>query len=129
MKTIVIAFFFVLVPFFSMATSDTINVSMITDIPFSFEVGGKTLPAGSYRIVENADQHSLIIQNRTTNKSVFSGYKTRLAMRPADEGLVVFDVAGSRQYLSEVYIPGIDGFLIQNAPEPHTHLVIKAPNK
>ena len=119
----------ILLPLTVLATSDTINVSVVANIPFSFEVAGKVLPAGSYRIVENANRHSLTIQNRTSNESMLTGYVTRLAMRPSDAGEVVFDVAGSKQYLSEVYIPGIDGFLLQDFPETHTHLVIKGESK
>jgi hypothetical protein len=51
---------------------------------------------------------------------------TRLSPRTGEEAEVVFDVVGTDHYLSEVYMPGFDGYLLKAAESQHTHMKVKA---
>jgi hypothetical protein len=42
------------------------------------------------------------------------------------EGSAVFDVIGNDHYLSEIYVPRLDGFCFKGASAQHTHLIIKS---
>ncbi len=96
------------------------------DIPFSFIIEGKTYPAGQYELKENAGGNSLILTNTKTNEGGFANVITRLGARSDTEGDIVFDLVGNDHFLSEVYIPGMDGYLIKATPGKHTHAHIKA---
>jgi hypothetical protein len=48
---------------------------------------------------------------------------------PASEAKVVFDKVGDVYYLSEVWMPGSDGFLLMATKEKHTHVKVKAIRK
>ena len=51
--------------------------------------------------------------------------RTRLlGQRPANESSVTFDKVGDAYYLAEVYISGSDGYHLQGAPGPHTHVKV-----
>jgi hypothetical protein len=92
-----------------------------------FIAGGKSLPAGHYRIVaENKDDRFVNIQNLDTETS-FSEipFDTRLSERKGDSGSVVFEKVGDELYLSAIYIIGIDGFFFKGVPGKHKHLVVK----
>lgn len=61
-----------------------------------------------------------------TKNSVLTSVTTRFSKRSDNVVLVVFDVAGTKHYLSEIFMPGEDGFQVPCAPGPHTHEMIKA---
>jgi len=50
---------------------------------------------------------------------------TRLSTRGQKGIEVVFDVAGSEHYLSEIFPPDSDGFMVTGAPGEHTHVSAK----
>ena len=50
---------------------------------------------------------------------------SRLSDR-GNEALVVFDKEGELYYLSEIFMPGIDGFQVKGATGKHTHVKVKA---
>ena len=96
------------------------------NIPFSFAVEGKTLDAGNYVFAEGDNPGLITIRNLKTKQSIIAPVITRLQARAATQPEVIFDVAGSEHYLSEVYLPGFDGYLVKGAPSKHTHVSIKA---
>ncbi len=50
---------------------------------------------------------------------------TRIAQVGTSEPVVVFDKAADGTcYLSEVHMPGIDGFTFRGAPAKHTHVKV-----
>ena len=90
---------------------------------FPFVVGGKTLPAGKYNI-EQPTLETLVFQEAKSGAPRVEGpVVTRLA--PPATALaaprLVFDKVGDQYFLSEVWIPGHDGFLLYGAKEKHTH--------
>jgi hypothetical protein len=95
------------------------------NIPFSFMVAGKSLPAGSYTFSENAATDTITVMSMTGKQSLTSSVLTRLAPRSGVESEVVFDVVGTDYYLSEIFMPGLDGFGLKGAPGKHNHTIIK----
>ena len=90
-------------------------------VPFAFAAGATEFPAGVYVIRVPSNATYLLIRridsSDTSNVSVI----TRISPRDDKTAQVVFDRAGEKYYLAEVYIPGIDGFHLQGAPGKHTH--------
>lgn len=98
------------------------------NIPFSFIVEGKTYPSGSYRISLNDAESTVTLQNEKANMpAVLALILTRLSRRPENTAEVIFDVVGKDHYLSEIYVPNMDGFYFKSATGKHTHEIVKAP--
>jgi hypothetical protein len=117
-----------LVFLFSLPILGTAQISppgVNADIPFSFMVAGKTLPAGSYSFSENAATETITVMSISGKQSFMSPIMTRLSPRSGDEAQIVFDVVGTDHYLSEVFMPGLDGFGLKGAPGKHTHMSVK----
>ena len=98
------------------------------DIPFNFIVEGKTYPAGNYDFTMNDEGSALTIQgHKSTKESGMALVMTRLAAREQSNVSLVFDVVGKDHYLSEIYVPGMDGFYFKSATTKHTHTTISSP--
>jgi len=97
---------------------------MVVSIPFSFMVDGKSYPAGRYEIFEESMQ--LRLRNLDNNQGGFARVLTRISSASGGETRIVFDKAGDESYLAEIHIPGRDGYHLQGAPGPHTHVLVKA---
>jgi len=111
----------------AMVSAQTLSSSaVVADVPFSFIVSGKPLPAGTYKFTPNNSLVQITVTNSKTNESAMSIVVTRLSPRSDGEASLVFDVAGDDHYLAEIYIPGMDGFQVPCAPGKHTHVVVKA---
>lgn len=106
----------------SLVYADTV----VADIQFPFMAGGKEYPAGKYEIETSASMEELTLRSVATGKGGLLPFTTRLAQREPDVTELVFDKAGDKYYLSEIYMPGIDGFGLKGAPGKHTHVKIKA---
>jgi len=98
--------------------------SIVADIQFPFKAAGTELTAGKYRFEEDLKSEMLKLRNEETGKGALLPFATRLSQR--DEALVVFDKQGEQYYLSEVYMPGIDGIELKAATGKHTHVKVKA---
>jgi hypothetical protein len=109
------------------ATLAWANDEVEANVPFAFIVdGNKTLPAGEYAIrAEGPDEAPVTIRNVKTGKEYILRVVTRLAQFDMVEPAFVFDkTADGAYFLSEVHIPGIDGFSFQGAPGKHTHVKV-----
>jgi len=126
MKKYAIAGVLMLMMITTFAAAQVSRLSAVADVPFAFIVGGKTLPAGTYRFSPSDTLTQMTVTNTIGKESVMALIITRLSPRQAGEAAVVFDVAGSDRYLAEIYLPGIDGFQVPCAPGDHTHVVVKA---
>jgi hypothetical protein len=104
--------------------SGTVSVN----IPFSFIVKDKELPAGRYEIRTQGDaETTLAIRSNLGGGSVLVPVLERLADTGAKESKVVFDkMDDGKSYLSEVHIPGQDGFLVGIAKGRETHVTVTA---
>jgi hypothetical protein len=99
------------------------------NIPIAFNVSGKVLPAGDYVFSPTADDRSVRVAGE--KDSAVALVLTRLAAgihtTPGDSH-IVFDKIGEDYFLSEIWIPGRDGFVLRATEENHTHRVLNAPN-
>jgi hypothetical protein len=102
------------------------GTNLLADIPFSFVVGTKTLPAGQYEFQPSNNELEMIVRNQRTGESVLLPVLTRLGPRSDRDAEVVFDVAANQHYLAELHVPGIDGFAFKAAAGKHTHVGVKA---
>ena len=125
MKKYTLALLVFLVSLPILGTAQITPPGVIADIPFSFMVAGKSLPAGSYSFSENAATDTITVMSMTGKQSLMPPILTRLSPRSGDEAQVVFDVVGTDHYLSEIFMPGLDGFGLKGAPAKHTHTIIK----
>lgn len=102
--------------------------SVTTKIDFAFVLNGKTLPAGSYTL--EADESRVILRPQAGKaEGVIASVMTRLGRhdRDADPELV-FDSIEGKYLLSEVWLPGEDGYLLLGTKERHDHRVIGGSN-
>jgi hypothetical protein len=96
------------------------------NVPFSFIVKDKELAKGRYEIrTEGNDESKLVIRSSEGGGTVFVLVLERLADTGAKEPKVVFDkMDDGKSYLSEVHIPGQDGFLVGIAKGRETHVTV-----
>jgi hypothetical protein len=102
------------------------------DIPFKFIAAGKVHQPGAYEVQVSDSQAVLtLIPHKRKEAASTLLVLTRLAApaTPLTEGRVVFDKAGDRYYLSELWVPGLDGFLTHAEKGAHTHQAIKIDRK
>jgi len=101
--------------------AQTVIPKVNAEISFDFQISGKVLPAGSYSFAANKDG-VVTVTNLKSLQSFIATVLTRLADIPGSEAAVVFDKVGNTYYLSELHIPGIDGYHFTGAPGPHSHV-------
>ena len=94
------------------------------DIPFSFIVKDKEMPAGRYEIRTEGESNLAIRGDK--GAQVFVPVIERLADTGGKEPKVVFDkMEDGKTYLSEVHVPGQDGFLVGIAGGKEKHVTVK----
>jgi hypothetical protein len=102
--------------------------SVRVNIPFEFTVSGKVLPAGNYSFVPTSDNRSIRVAGE--KESAIAVVLTRLAAEmhtsPGDSH-IVFDKIGDKHFLSEIWIPGSDAFVLNTTKEQHQHDILNVP--
>ncbi len=105
--------------------------SIRANVPFQFVVEGKALSAGEYEFVRGTDDLSIQIISLKKGPSAAALIVTRLGRgihtTPGDAHLV-FDKVGETYFLSELWIPEMDGFLLHATKEHHEHRSINIPS-
>ena len=106
------------------------NVASIT-VDFEFVVHGQTLPAGTYVLRLDPDmRHFTLTQTDmpAPNEGIAVETLSRIAAMqpPRGEPHVVFDKKGDTYFLSEIWLPDEDGWLVYATNEPHTRKVVPA---
>lgn len=97
-------------------------VGLTFESPFAFVVGGKEMPAGLYELeLQWKSQEFMVLRNPRAGESIIVRSIARLGDRGGAEPHVVFDKVQETYYLSEVHIPGADGFQLPGAPGEHAH--------
>ncbi len=103
---------------------------VVANVPFAFVVSGKTLPAGQYSFVEDATLESFRVSGTAKGAvavvQILSYLSGGIHTTPADSH-VVFDRVGDTYYLSEIWIPGMDGYLLHTTKGKHEHRVLNVP--
>ncbi len=96
------------------------------DVPFPFQVEGKTLPAGAYEF--KIDISADTVEVSAPGTGAVALVITRLAAPPHpgsnEHAHIVFDKVGTTYTLSELWEPGTDGFLVHATKGKHEHHVI-----
>jgi hypothetical protein len=98
------------------------------NVQFPFTAGDRSLPAGFYKLehvigpfpeirITTADGITIVPVLAVTRLA-------RLHMADAPKASVVFDKVGNRYFLSEVWLPGLDGFLLRATKEKHEHEIV-----
>jgi hypothetical protein len=101
-------------------------------IPFKFFFGGKPFEPGEYVVSNPASAPKFISLQAVKGRS---GHQVAIITRldATHEGSkaqrLIFDNVGGDKHLSEVWIPGKDGFLILGTPQEHSHNVVTASLK
>ena len=85
---------------------------MVVHAGFAFVAGGVTLPAGEYRI-ESYQENQVTIRNADTGKGIILPVLARLNERENYGATAIFKTDGTQYFLSEVYLPGMDGFQLK----------------
>ena len=100
--------------------------ALSVDVPFSFIVKDKEMPAGHYQIqVEGNDASKLVIRSNAGGGAFFALVLERLADTGGKDPKVVFDkTEDGKTYLSEVHIPGQDGYLVGIAGGKEKHVTL-----
>ncbi len=113
--------------FGSLGTAAIAASKVVVEVPFEFTAGNQNLPAGTYHFIEpTSGMNSLTIRNAASGESFMVPVITRLSRKNGDAPAVVFDKVGDMHYLSEVYIPGMDGFHLPGHPGKHEHVTVNA---
>ena len=84
------------------------TISIKSNIPFSFNAAGKSMPAGQYSIktLGTSSSKSLVLQGSEPGAVMILGANSSEKMVAADETKLVFHVYGSEYFLSEIWVEG-----------------------
>ena len=98
------------------------------DIGFSFHAAGRVLPAGSYRIAPGAADSIIVESEKVAADRVILPIITLLGRHDLDrEPELIFDKLNGQLHLSEVWLPGRDGYCLLTTKGPHEHHVVGGP--
>jgi hypothetical protein len=92
---------------------------------FDFMVDGKKMPAGGY--VFQVEDERVVMKSSEGGTSMIIPIVTRIASREIPKAKFFFDKDHDGvYYLSELQLPGEDGYLFQGSGRPHTHEAAEA---
>jgi hypothetical protein len=98
---------------------------MKVEVPFAFTVKDKEMPAGRYEIQpDGGEQSRLVIRSTSGGGTIVVPVLERLADTGSKTPKIVFDQVQDKHYLSEVHIPGMDGFLVGITKGEEKHEVV-----
>jgi hypothetical protein len=102
------------------------TVALRVKVSNSFSINGKVYPAGQYEF-RHENGSAPVLKMSANGSAVMLKVIERLSTEASSQaGKVVFDKVGDNYFLSEVWIPGKDGFLVGLAPEGNeTHVTTK----
>ncbi len=100
--------------------------SIKVTIGFPFVANGKDLPAGLYEFARDERAGVFRVAGEGKNKTlapILTRVTGEIHTTPEDAHLV-FDMVGGTAVLSEIWIPGDDGYVMLVTKEKHGHKVI-----
>jgi hypothetical protein len=99
-------------------------------VPFDFVANGRTFTAGQYTLAPNENETVLTLTPKDSKVSpVVMLVETRLAEhKPLNEPEIVFDKLNGKAYVSELLVPGDEGYLLLVTKGKHTHESLKGAN-
>jgi hypothetical protein len=98
-----------------------------TNVPFEFLVGKKLFPAGTYKIIRNTTQNTVLQLDGGGKHLVALPILTRLARLPGSfiKTSLVFDVIDNQNFLAEVWMPEVDGYQVSTTSQNHKHAFVE----
>ena len=92
-------------------------------IDFAFVVADKDMPAGSYSLEAGGGRVTVRPQNGKGTTAMLP-ILTRLGRHDNDaDAELIFDKLDGKLHLSELWVPGVDGFLLLATAKEHDHAV------
>ena len=110
---------------FALASYADETVQARVSISFPFVAGGKDLPAGTYEF--SLVPGRVVLRSKDRNiPQVTMVVVTRLGRHGADTNRteLIFDKGEGNSILSELWIPGSDGYLLVHGTPDHEHEVV-----
>jgi hypothetical protein len=105
------------------------SVEVEASIPFEFFVAKKLYPAGTYTIIRHTSDGARLQLAGSDGKHLISlAVLTRLARQYSGnvaKASLVFDVLGGQNYLSEIWLPEVDGYQVSTTTEIHKHAIVE----
>jgi hypothetical protein len=124
---VIVLFFLVAFAGVAQETSKYETPKAVFNIPYEFYATGASFPAGIYEIRPNAEGTHIELRNVKGELVTIVTAATSLSPRKLDRAQVGFDVVGQDHYLSEFYMPGVDGLSLPGAATvKHKHEIIQA---
>jgi hypothetical protein len=112
------------------ATLGSAQSKISAKIPFEFTAGGKVLQAGQYDFTYTSGMRTVIVRGADKGSVVNVPIITWLAgamHTTPNDAHIVFDVVGNNHFLSEIWIPGMDGLDLITTKEIHQHEIVNIP--
>jgi hypothetical protein len=104
------------------------NRSAVVKVDFPFVANGAAMAAGSYSFQIEKEQ-VLVRPQGAGGQGAFVPVLTQLGRHDRDaEPELVFDKVGDKFLLSEVWLPGEDGYLLLSTKEKHDHRILGGSN-
>ena len=97
---------------------------LTVDIAFPFVAGDKAFPVGKYEFSPNDRGTAVTVRSLQGRGEVVVPVMTRLAPRPGGQASLLFDRVRTDSLLSEMYLPGLDGFMFKGAAGAHSHVTV-----
>jgi hypothetical protein len=124
-KSLIVPAMFILASFLGVSAFGADNVK--GNIPFAFQAGTKSLPAGSYQFRIDRVAYTVTVIGPKSNDSMLVPFVTTLAANAhsnATDADLVFDKVGSSYTLSELWLPNAEGVLVHATKGKHEHNII-----
>lgn len=93
---------------------------LVVNVQFPFKAEGKEFPAGKYQLEVNIAEEIIAIRNTETGEGALLAYTARLTPKEDSQSMLVFDKSGDEYILSQVYMPGMDGFKVLELEGKHS---------
>ncbi len=101
----------------------------LMNMPFKFTVGKTVMQPGKYRVTVSVDE-SMVTMTPERGQAAMVAAITRLGQHAKmNDATLIFDRVGEDYTLSEVWLPGQDGYLVHDTKTPHKHHIVKAEPK
>jgi hypothetical protein len=96
-------------------------------VPFAFTANGKTFAAGEYYLAVSNEPEVVTLEAKDPKAgSALLAVETRISERkPLSDPEVVFDKLDGKYLISELLVPGIDGYVLLVTKSQHTHEHVK----
>jgi len=119
-----------LIAFLAVTSGYAQNLMMVTGkVTFPFMAGSKALPAGQYEFVRDGAAPAIRVVSGGKNVAlvpIITRLSGAIHTTPKDSH-IVFDKMGDKYTLSEIWIPGQDGYMLWSTKGEHAHAVIDVP--